>query len=69
MSTTEENPAEMIARLEHQLVNGPQGHPHRAISVIDFTRLLALARRGLERSPDWVCRTTGKQSLSEAPER
>ena len=43
----EETPAEMIARLEHQLVHGPQGHPYRAISVIDFTRLLGMARLGL----------------------
>ena len=43
----EETPAEMIARLEHQLVNGPQGHPYRAISVVDLTRLLGMARLGL----------------------
>lgn len=51
---TEESPAEMIARLEHQLVNGPQGHEYRAISVIDFTRLLGMARLGLG---SWIERT------------
>jgi hypothetical protein len=43
------NDADFIARMEQQLVNGPQGHPYRALTVVDFTRLLGLARRAASR--------------------
>jgi hypothetical protein len=40
------------------LVNGPQGHPYRALTVVDFTRLLGLARRGVAAEQQgWVERT------------
>jgi hypothetical protein len=54
--------AEFIARMERQLVDGPQRHPYRALTVVDFTRLLGLARRGVAAEQQgWVERTTGKE--------
>jgi hypothetical protein len=54
--------AAFIARMEQQLVNGPQGHPYRALTVVDFTRLLGLARRGVAaEQQSWVERTAGKE--------
>jgi hypothetical protein len=58
--------ADFITRMERQLVNGPQGHPYRALTVVDFTRLLGLARRGVEADKQgWVERTAGKEPRSQ----